>query len=158
MNLKIFKRKGFSLTEIVIAVALLGMVIVVVCGVFVKGLEAIKKGKYRAAGIHLIDKKFAEFNNFDLGNSSGIIISDPNQYIKGFDHANGDSIPWNSPKGTVDYVIYGTEHMAGIDYDYAIKIEGYQDNMKKIAISVTWPDLQGQKNLEISKLLCRKQN
>jgi prepilin-type N-terminal cleavage/methylation domain-containing protein len=157
LSLRSLRKKGFSLTEIVIAIALLGMVIAIVCGVFVKGLEAIKKGKYRSAGLHVADKKFTEFNNYDLADPNGIIITEPNQYIKGVTSASSSSIPWNSLLGTVDCVIYGTEDMVGINYNFSIKVEGYQNNIKKVSVTVTWPEIDGTKTVQLSKLVSRQQ-
>jgi len=157
-------KKAFSLMEIVVAVALLGMVISIVCGVFVHGLHAIKKGKYRAGAIHVANQKFAELNNLDFGDPNGIPVVElkvppPDGYIEGFAsyvaHRTGD-IPWNTLIGVSDFEVTGVQDMGWVDYNFHIKIEGYDINLKKIVVEVTWKEPDGNRKLELSRLMTKR--
>ena len=51
------ENKGFTLIETVLSIALMGVVIVTVLGVFVKGSQALKKGRYRLIGVNIAQRK-----------------------------------------------------------------------------------------------------
>ena len=157
-------KKAFSLMEIMVAISLLGLVIIIVCGVFVRGLDAIKKGKYRACAIHVCNQKFSELDNLDFGNPSGIEIESikvppPDGYIEGFadfDSHGNSIIPWDSTMGVVDFEILGLQEMAGIEYNFHIFIEGYDVNLKKFKIQINWQEPGGKRKLILSKLVTRR--
>ena len=157
-----YEKKGFSLMEIIIAVAVLGIVIISVCGVFLHGLDAIKKSKYRGCAVHIASQKFTELEEVDLGNNSGIPtdkISIPpgdGGYIEGFQSSapdNVDFINWGS--SGVFYTIKGKQSMEDIPYDFTITIENYGDNLKKITVEVFWREVEGDKKVKLCKLISR---
>ena len=157
-----FKEKALTLTEIVVAVALLGLVMVSLSGVFVRGLYAIKKGKYRAAAIHIGNQKYAELKSIDWGNPLGIPterLDEPDCIIEGhtisIPNKNGDYIPWDI---TADpYEIYGLQEMADIEYDFYIKVDSYDRNLKKIMVTVSWKEVEGDRSIDLCTLLVRKE-
>ena len=68
-------KKAFTLTETVIAVAIMGLIIITVLGVFVTGNNAIKKGRSVIVATNIAEKKtFRNKKSFckisKLGNSS----------------------------------------------------------------------------------------
>jgi len=154
-------KDGFTLSEIVIAVALLGMILVVISMVFIKGLFAIKKGRFRATAFHIANSKFVEISNAGLSDANGIPVADfptlVNGYSSSIDHGNTDYIPWTN-SGTIDYEIKGVEKIPGLDYNFDITIEGYGNNLKKIGVEVTWnePDM-GKQKIQLYTLLTREE-
>ena len=158
------EKKGFSLIEILIAIALLGVIIVVICGVFVIGLESIKKGKSRATAFHIANKKFAELSNIDVTDDRGIPVDQFELFVKGYQNANqyGNTvrIPWDTPGGTPDYDISGMEVIEGKDFNFEIKIEGYDSDLKvkKLSVEVKWIESEeGEKKLVLYSLLAKKE-
>ncbi|HPZ08751.1 MAG TPA: prepilin-type N-terminal cleavage/methylation domain-containing protein [Candidatus Eremiobacteraeota bacterium] len=159
--------KGFTLIEIMTAVGILGILIVTICGVFVHGLYAIKKGKYRSAAIHVANQKFTELSEVDLGDPGGIPtekISVPiseggciNGFIDCEKNGNENYIKW---VGTAEpYVINGRQKMADIDYNFKITIEAYKNNiedLKKVTVLVTWTDVHGNQRIRLCTLLTRR--
>jgi type II secretory pathway pseudopilin PulG len=149
------KRKGFSLVETVISVAIMGLVIVTVLGVFVAGNNAIKKGRYRTAGINIAEKKIAEVRNllatYPDPNTDMRGYIDPNT-ISGFDHiepSSGQLIVWSEPSASMTaFTIYGTENVSTTgDYEFNIKMEDYIDSssntifdLKLTTVIIYWMD------------------
>jgi prepilin-type N-terminal cleavage/methylation domain-containing protein len=154
-------KKGFTLSEIVIAVALLGIILVVISLVFMKGLFAIKKGRYRATAFNIANSKFVELSNAGLSEPNGIPVADFPILIKGYtgcvDHGNTTSIPWPD-SGGIDYEITGVEQFPGLDYNFDITVQSYGDNLKKIGVEVTWnqPDV-GKQRIQLYTLLTREE-
>lgn len=153
------KIKGSNLIEIVLAIALLGMVIVIISGVFISGLESIKKGKEIAVALNIAKKKIDEIKRVDLTCSEGIYKKELLENIKG---CNPDTlipedsyIPWDS---TGNQEIEGTEILGGRDYNFFISIEGSENNLKKLTVKVDFsvPGDRGSKIVELTTLLARK--
>ena len=157
--------KGFTLIEIMIGVGLLGIVIVTVCGVFIKGLHAIKKGKYRAGAIHVANQKFDEIKEADWGEpqglpTAGLIDCPPSGYIEGFlfyedPGGYGSYIDWDFNRG--DFAIYGLQDMAGIEYNFDITVSYYQNNIKRVTTKVMWEEIEGEKSLNLCTLVTRRE-
>ncbi len=155
------KKGGMTLTEIIISVALLGMVIITLSGVFVRGLYAIKKGKYRASAIHIGNQKYAELKSLDWTNPLGLPadkLNAPDCVIEGHTlsvpHNNDDYIPWDI---TADpYEIYGLQEMSGIRYDYYIILESQDKDLKKVQVKVSWEEPEGEKDVTLCTLIVRK--
>lgn len=150
------KRKGFSLVETVISVAIMGLVIVTVLGVFVAGNNAIKKGRYRTAGVNIAEKKISEMRNLlatypDFNTDIRGYI-DPNTISGTIDHiepSSGQLIVWHDPGASMTaFGIYGLEHISATgDYEFAIKLEDYIDsstttifNLKLVTVTIYWMD------------------
>ena len=154
-------KKGFTLIEIMTAIAILGLVIVTICGVFIHGLNAIKKGKYRACAIHIAKQKFNELGEINLGDPSGIPVKKlseppPEECIEGWQNSDpdiGDYIRWDA--STPLYKISGKQKMAGIEYDFDVVIEHYHKNLKKVTVKVTWKEIEGERKVELCTLLSR---
>ena len=164
---KKYSRKGFSLIEIMIAVGLIGVVIVTVCGVFVHGLDAIKKSKFRACAIRIANQKFAELNKVDLGDPNGIpmqklSLPDPNGYIEGLDHCVPDNIQYVSWGGNADpYELIGTQYMDKdndlVPYKFHMTIANFKfkNNIKKVTVTITWSEIGGERSIELCTLISR---
>ena len=56
-------KKGFTLVEVMLGIALAGLLLVMLCGVFVYGLNAIEKGRIRSTAINLVERKISEAHN-----------------------------------------------------------------------------------------------
>ena len=157
--MKVIKRKGFSLLELLIAVTILGVILVTVCGVFIQGLNSIKKGKAIGASLNIANKKIDELNNLELRDPNGITKKNLCENIEGYDPGSilpeDTCIPWDI-SGEQD--IKGIETRAGIAYKFTVKIKGFQQDLKKITVEVTHTgiDPQGLKKLELNTLLARK--
>jgi len=152
------KKNAFSLCEMIIAIALFGLVIVTVCSVFIHGFNAIKKGKEIAIAVHLINKKFDEISNLELDIPSGISKNNLCSNIEGYSPASitpdNNYVSW-SASGYQE--IEGTEIIADKEYTFFIKIESYKDNIKKISIEVTFTsDNIGIQKLRQTGFLARK--
>ncbi len=154
-------RKGFSLVEIMIAVGVLGVVIVTICGVFLHGLHAIKKGRYRAAALHIANQKYSELNNLDWSNPAGIPTDKlsqppPDGVIEGWtSFSHGDPyIRWDNIFD--EYEIRGMQNMAGIDYNFYIFIKGEAADLKMVTVRVKWKEIEDMKKVELCTLIARK--
>ncbi len=160
------RRKGFSLTEIVLAVALLGLVLVIVCSVFFKALMGIKRGQTGGTAMYIIGKKIDEVKSVDLGKTDGIDIKELYQHIEGYDPPPADLgkkyLSWNTTEFS-EKVITGKEGTKG-EYEFTIEIKNYYEgasaieDLKKVTVEVKWLDsLQGKKrNLKVDTFLARK--
>ena len=157
---KVVHQKGFSLVEIIIAIAILGLVVVTICGVFLHGLNSIKKSKYKACAIHIANQKFSEIQDSDWSYPSGLPADRLSQagLIEGFQYYsdpsdNGSFIDWNY--GT-SVAVYGTQSMGGIDYDYTISIDPNQPYVKKVSVLLEWEEIKGHRQLKLSTLMARR--
>jgi prepilin-type N-terminal cleavage/methylation domain-containing protein len=160
----ISKKKGFSLVEILIAVALAGILLVTLCGVFVQGLNAIKKGRFRSTAMNIADKKIIQvrrlvksvgFGSQITGNEAYSIVSDGDDTsnatelkIGSSNVASGDTntyeiwTPSNSNIYAHGYItIKGT---ARYEYKLNVNDEPYTEvpmgGVKKIRIEITWKE------------------
>ena len=143
------KKNGFTLAELMVSLGLAGIILVVLCGVFVYGLSGIKKGKLRITALELADRKIAEAQN--------LVRSLDGNYIKGSDLAsiisnqsellvNGSPVEpdmeyniWDSGGCIVE--THGTVPIKGTgDYTYLFRLEDYDRNLKKIRVEVTWKE------------------
>ena len=160
---KKYSYKGFSLIEIMIAIGLIGVVIVTVCGVFVHGLDAIKKSKFRAGAIRIANQKFAELNKVDLGDPNGIPVEklslpDPNGYIEGLDHCVPGNIQYILWDGNADsYELIGRQYMDNIPYNFNMTIANFKlkNNIKKVTVTITWSEIGGERTIELCTLMSR---
>ena len=156
------KNRGFSLPELLISVGLLCVVIITICGVFMHGLDAIKKGKYRAAALHIANQKFSELNSIDWNDKNGLptakLLDPPTGYIEGYISAEPDSIsyiPWDVLT-VPEYKITGQESMAGVDYNFTIIIRSYRENLKQIIVTVYWQENNVERKVELCTFMARK--
>lgn len=145
------KEKGFSLAELILAVALTGLLLIVICGVFIFGLNAIEKSKIRSTALNLADKKIAETKNLIMtlddydritGDRLISIISDSNEIKVGGQIITADEeyeITWgltgNELTATGEISIAGTT-----DYNYQYELKDDQLNLKKVRVEVTWEE------------------
>lgn len=123
-------RKGFTLSEVIISIAIMGLLIITVLGVFSAGVNAIKKGRYQATAISLLESKisqvkllFIKYPQADLDIEANLPLS-----ISGNITSTGPVILWPSPAGPVN-----------------IKIEGYEDlgEMGSFAFTISITDFEG---------------
>ncbi|MEQ8171597.1 MAG: type II secretion system protein [Candidatus Eremiobacterota bacterium] len=168
------KSRGFSLVETVISVAIMGIVIVTVLGVFVAGNNAIKKGRYRTAGVNIAEKKIAEIRNLlityphvNTDMRSNINSSTISGTIDHIEPSSGQLIVWHDPVASMTaFGIYGLENISTTgDYEFAIKLEDYVDsstttifNLKLVTVTIYWIDpVSGrQKITKMSSLIARE--
>ena len=151
---KLFKR-GFSLAEVVIAVALLGVIIVIISGVFVRGLHAIKKSRYRVVAVNISDKKCSELRYLFLNTITPISRGEIADSIYGAESVDND-FDWGtlvSPAPPVH--IEGKETVDNIEYSFIIEIsdEGTVDGLKEVEIKMVWPEVEGERSFNVSTLL-----
>ena len=143
------KKNGFTLAELMVSLGLAGIILVVLCGVFVYGMSGIKKGKLRTTALELADRKIAEVQNlmrsldgnYIKGSDLSSIISDHSNLL-----VNGSSVDPD-----IEYNIWdpngckveaeGTVSVRGTaDYIYLFRLEDYDRNLKKIRVEVTWKE------------------
>lgn len=158
--MKLSKKKGFSLLEIVIAIALLGLVMVTICTVFARGLQAIKKGQKSSAALYIANKKIDEVVNADLSDPYDILPKKLCENIAGYDpssiNPSSPDIDWDDTFDTT--VIKGQENVGEVKYDFEITIKGYVKDLKKVIVKLTWVDpvMGGAKSMVIHTLLAKK--
>lgn len=151
-------KKGFSFIELLLAIALLGVIIVTILGVFVHGLHAIKKSRYRVIAVNIANKKCSELRYLFLNNGDPISADTIKNNIYGTDNVDSD-FKWDS--GTIE--IIGKETADHIPYNFIINIsqEGSSDTkglillLKKIDIEINWKEVEGIRNVKMSTYLSR---
>lgn len=151
-------KKGFSFIELLLAVVLLGVIIVTILGVFVHGLHAIKKSRYRVIAVNIANKKCSELRYLFLNNGDPISEDTIKNNIYGTDNVDNDFI-WDS--GNVE--IRGKETADHIPYNFIINIaqEGSNDTkgvillLKKVDIEVNWKEVEGTRHVKMSTYLSR---
>jgi len=143
------KKNGFTLAELMVSLGLAGIILVVLCGVFVCGLSGIKKGKLRTTALELADRKISEAQNlmrsldgnYIKGSELSSIISNQTSLL-----VNGTSVDpdmeyniWDLTGCTVEaqgnVMVKGTA-----DYSYLFILHDYDRNLKKIRVEVTWKE------------------
>ncbi len=173
------KTKGFTLTETVISIAIMGLVIITVLGVFAMGNNAIKKGRSIVIATNIAEKKISEVRNL-LAKYPDYITTITEtifrESITSIDAVNPNSIIiWNASAGpppvpmamTPDTItITGTEVIPRSgDYSYTITIKDYIDSstiklpdLKKVDVEVRWLDPPStiEKKLVISSLVAKE--
>ena len=153
-------KKGFTLVEVMIGIGLAGLLIVMLCGVFVYGLNAIEKGRLRSTALNLAERKISEAHNIirasDNGYISGEILDRLISDNKGTITYDGTAIDLTDPDYNIDLwnvtgntiraegttVIRGTA-----DYDYIFTMEdssyylAHPDMaLKKITVEISWKE------------------
>jgi len=160
---KKYSNRGFSLIEIMTAIGILGMVVVTVCGVFVHGLDAIKKSKFRACAIRIANQKFAELNKVDLGDPNGIPVDklslpDPDGYIEGLEHCTPTGVQYISWQGDADdYELTGKQYMDNVPYTFTMTIANFKskNNIKQVTVKIKWAEIEGERTIELCTLISR---
>lgn len=147
-------RKGFTLAEIVISVGLLGVIIVIIAGVFVHGLHAIRKSRYRVVAMNIADKKCSELRELFLKNVPVILREEIKMNIDGTDSVSEDFY-WGL--GSELVTIDGNETVDNLTYRFSINIdeEGTVDSLKTVNVTVTWKEVDGDHKVFISTCLSR---
>jgi len=137
------KNKGFSMMEMLWAIALMGTIMVVIAGVFVHGINAIKKGRYQMWAFSVIEEKVVQFKKLPL--------NDPNipaSIIKTTLEANSvdNNLTWGSLSPAIN--VQGKKDLNFIKYNYQLKIEEYDPgspmNIKKLTMNVNWREPDGK--------------
>ena len=154
-------KKGFSLLEIVIATALLGLVLVTIGSVFAKGLEAIKKGQKNAVALNIARKKIEEVINIDYSDPDYLLTQKLMASVEGYSTCSitpsgSTNLRWND---NIDVLSLSGEEVVGeVIYTFDIKIEGYRPGLKKVSVYLKWFDfmLKDEKVIEIHTFLSRK--
>lgn len=162
-------KKGFTLIEVLLATGLAGVLLVMICGVFVYGLNAIEKGRIRTTALNLADRKISESHNLmKILNSAGdikgdkltAVISDNNIIkINGskVDPAGNYSI-WD-PLNPVSIEAEGTVNIKGTgNFNYLYSLTDYDHNIKKVSVELYWQEGKiGSKKIFLESLVSRHQ-
>ncbi len=147
------QKKGFTLTEIVIAIGILGFVIISVLAVFTGGLNALKKGDLQAVAARMAESKVAQMEllcvkcpqyNRDVRYEVDDVITGKN--VKITTPASGDVYIWHYPSDPTYFEIEGEENFEGGGlFKFKIVVtdfEGptYDYDIKSVRVTVTCPD------------------
>ena len=148
-------RRGFTLVETVISIAIMALVIVNVLGVFAIGNNAIKKSKSIVTATNVAEKKIAEIKNFCTTYKDynvDITDTDISDNISG-NNITINPVPpfklWQSPPAPMTATsIYGIEKIDNVgDFKFEIEINDYIDSslitvydIKKVMVTVKWID------------------
>jgi prepilin-type N-terminal cleavage/methylation domain-containing protein len=151
------ERKGFTLVELTIAIALFAIVILVVCGVFSKSLQGIKKGQQTSTVFEIANKKLDEVKRIDMSDPDGILIKSLYTSIEGYDPPTvniDDYILWDT---TGEITITGKEGDRG-EFKFTVIIKGEAQDLKRIHVEVVWNDeaLNKKKTTKLESFLARK--
>jgi len=152
-------RKGFTLAELIMGIAIMGFIIVIISGVFVHGLSAIKKGKYKSGAINIASSKLAELKKIPLQNVV-IYRSAIKSAISDTPDVDND-LTWGA--SSVPVVIKGQQISNNIPYKYTMTVNEYTEdpnshisNIKKVTLLVTWEEPgQGEKSLKTVTLVSK---
>ncbi len=161
-------KKGFTLIEILLGTGLAGVLLVMMCGVFVYGLNAIEKGRIRTTALNLADRKISESHNMMKiltpegkikGDKLSAVIS--NSKVIKFNGSNvnpAENYPIWDPGG-VSVEAEGTVTIKGTgDFNYIYALTDYADNIKKVSIEVYWLEGKvGSKKIFLESLVSRHQ-
>jgi type II secretory pathway pseudopilin PulG len=171
------KKKGFSLIETVIAIALVGMVIVTILLVFTRGNDAIKKSRSIIMATTMAEKKISEVRNLmakypkygeiidetEFRESiSDMYTIDPNSIaIWNGIEATGTSLPMSPDTITItgtENTGLGIYEFEIIIIDYTEPVEGLQPDIKDVSVEITWTDPPSTllKKLKMKTLIAKK--
>ncbi len=176
--IKFYRRRGFSLIEILIAISLSGILLVMLCGVFVYGLKAIEKGRFRSTAMNIGDRKITYARKMikelvKESDSSNIVGArayylltngdDPNSDVKigGVNVTSTEAgkvkIFKVSPLETVNIDVHGFVTIFGTArYEYKMHMEDYilGDCLKKVKVELYWKEEKaGSTSLFIESLI-----
>jgi len=149
------KENAFSLAEMVIAVAFTGMLLVVICGVFIYGLNSIEKSRIRSTALNLADRKIEETRN--LMSSLDVYYKIKGDKLIG-NFSDAETVEYNTATvdPAVEYEIWPSDpasscniYLTGkipvtgtADYEINYLLEDYTPSkeLKKITVEVTWKE------------------
>lgn len=150
-----FNRRGFTLIETVMSIAIMALVIVNVLGVFAIGNNAIKKSKSIVIATNVAEKKISEIKNLcTIYKDYNVNITDTDIT----DNISGSNITitpmppfklWQKPPASMTATsIYGIEKIDNVgDFKFEIEINDYIDSylttiydVKKVMVTVKWID------------------
>ncbi len=146
-------KKGFTLMEVMLGIALAGLLLVMLCGVFVYGLNAIEKGRIRSTALNLAERKISESHNLVKRAGSGDhlkgsdlrnIISDSNEILYSGSPADPGQICklWINDYDASRIIATGSTSIKDTaDFDYAFIFEDtlYRD-LKRVCVEIYWED------------------
>ena len=151
------RKKGFSIVELTIALGLSGLLLLVLCGVFIYGLNSIKKGRLISTGMNLATRKIEETRNmmkaldvYDKikGDRLKEIISSSNDI-----RVNNVTVDSNSQYQiwpTASIYATGSISIKGTaDYQYIYEMSDHSENMKKVKVEISW---EGDKKTGLNKV------
>jgi len=163
-------KKGFTLIEVLLGTGLAGVLLVMMCGVFVYGLNAIEKGRIRTTALNLADRKISESHNLMKalqgvtgeikGNRLADILSD-NRTVK----VNGSSVDSSGTYSLLDPLnpapveAEGSVTIKGTgDFHYIYSLTDYEDNIKKVSVEIYWQEGRvGSKKIFLESLVSKYQ-
>jgi len=147
-------KKGFSLIEVFFALTIMGMICVLVCGVFVHGIDALKKSRYRVVAINIADKKFSELR-YLLSSTylNTISATDLQSSIEGTDTVSA-GFNWTPP---CSVTISGKETVDRKVYSFTINVKDYTgiNDLKKVDISISWGEAGTTHHVDISSYIAK---
>ncbi len=165
-----------------IAIGLAGVLMVVLCGVFVHGLDAIKKGRFRSTALNIADKKIVQFNGlmksvYDNGQIKGnelrAIITDGDTGVKSIKISGADVLDENTyivwPDGAasspvIPIEVEGSVSIKGTaNYKYKLTATDYkypvEKWIKQVRVEVKWEEERvGSKNVFLESLVSLKKD
>jgi len=160
-----------------VATALAGILLVMLCGVFVYGLKAIEKGRFRSTAMNIGDRKITyarkmikelDGSSRIQGNKAYSILTngdDPNSEVKieGVNITSGDTGMYEifkiSPPRAVNVDVLGFVSIKGTArYKYKMHMEDYNlgldKGLKKVKVELYWDEEKtGSTSLSIQSLL-----
>ena len=163
-------KKGFTLIEVLLGIGLSGVLLIMMCGVFVYGLNAIEKGRIKTTALNLADRKISESHNLmkalqDItGNIKGDRLTDilsDNRTVK----INGSPVDSSATYSLLDSLnpapveAEGTVKIKGTgDFHYIYSLTDYADNIKKVSVEIYWQEGRvGSKKIFLESLVSKYQ-
>jgi len=150
-------KKGFSLIEVFFALIIMGIICVLICGVFVHGIDALKKSRYRVIAINIADKKFSELR-YLLSSTylNTVTVTDFQNNIEGTDSVSG-AFNWTPP---CKVEIKGKETVDRKTYSFTITVVDYNgiSDLKKVDISVSWGEAGTIHHVDISSYIAKSRD
>lgn len=137
------KLQGFTLTELVIGIAIMGFVIISVLAVFFNGINAIKKGRYQSSAVNMLESKISQTRllllkcpdvKYDVTAKVPTVIKGDITSI-----SPAPAIVWNEPNSpSVPVKIEGKDS----EFNFIVLIDEYEPvkfnyRMKKITVQVS---------------------
>ncbi len=139
------KVKAFTLVEILISLAIIGLVVTSALGLFIIGSNAIKQASTHRDVTWVMEKKLSEVKDLyekypHSEYSSGITMAQISEIISNVSGILPGANPVDLWSASGLSSIWGKERINKISYNFIISFYSNTDEIKQVGLVVTWYD------------------